>query len=1119
MKKLLLIILSLALLSTASSAHAQVFKLNQIIPIPVQTGLMYSNGIGTSTTSATSSPTVGYITATSTTATSTLPNLVATNFQLGEAVVLHKDGTRTAYKATTTTDYSRGVALQSAVAGANDGETVFFTGTSSMTTKLDMSKGGTATVSLVGSGQSTATILASTTDYGVRIGGNGGRYSDFTVTDTTIQNNFMISLGRSGVTTNTLIQNVTINGRSDALIISSGTNCNCNVARIINVKASSLWDVFLLSGGYFQIYNTDLTTDDTFNNQLGNDGKDIGLTGAGTVDVYNTIAHHTRGGSNGAAFYVIGGFGSDAFLNLHGAIADVTASSSLPADLKQVSAGGVGLLTVDAATVYNRSNTIGTISSQNSTIQNASTTILSATTACLGTDCRTVWPTSGSGAAFDWSQSANTYGVNSLTPSTTIPINIKSTSSSTFAGGLESFKMVLAPVVNATSTTATSTFAGPFKAMGGNYTMQTLAGGTSSHFTMRNNSTFCKNEFLEPNGDWETYVYLCSTGLPGSPLGEYIINHDGSINIGDVAVGNSLQLGATVTSLQNIDGLGFSIDNTDHTILNGAQVLLEDNSGSQIRLTNDNNILLSPNGNLGVATTSPASLLSVGSVNGLNFRTSTSTFSSTGGLDMANGCYAIRGVCQQAPITLTTTGSSGAATLINNVINIPQYTGGSGSSSVGARNILQASDGSGGFIATGTPQLTVGNLNATSTTATSQFSGKANFGPVGTSAFGTDKVNINDIDGLNSDVTSMVSGSAGGYPSIHLVSSAGTLTAPANTFPGISGNAPIGVYDFGFYSAGSWKIGGAMTSDSNGLNLYSSNTGISYPPNVFAPVPALTVSSSTQNVGIGTTSPYAALSVVGATGVVADHYTATSSARISVFTGGFTSFASSTVGNGSAGGGLTINGTGSTTKDFIVGNLLTVGSGVINMTGGEFLTSSSGNFDLTTFNSVRVTAIRGTNYSLQDVSGNPMIKLDTTNTRIGIGATTTPAATLSVQSNVSTGILFYVATSTTGGVGGYDNDGHRFTSGYSPVISSCGTGSPTVVGDDQGGTITTGTAATSCTLTFAKAYTVKPYVAGVADDSGTITPSITSISTTAVTFGLGAGLTGGNIHYSIAYHR
>lgn len=43
---------------------------------------------------------------------------------------------------------------------------------------------------------------------------------------------------------------------------------------------------------------------------------------------------------------------------------------------------------------------------------------------------------------------------------------------------------------------------------------------------------------------------------------------------------------------------------------------------------------------------------------------------------------AVAGTDYQAPITLTTTGSSGAATLIGNTLNIPQYTGGGGGGTV-----------------------------------------------------------------------------------------------------------------------------------------------------------------------------------------------------------------------------------------------------------------------------------------------------------------------------------------------------------------------------------------------------------------------------------------------------
>src|SRR3989344_2732248 len=59
---------------------------------------------------------------------------------------------------------------------------------------------------------------------------------------------------------------------------------------------------------------------------------------------------------------------------------------------------------------------------------------------------------------YDWTQQIDTFGVNALTPTTTIPIWIKSTATSTFVGGIESWSKIGAPYFNATSTTIASTF-------------------------------------------------------------------------------------------------------------------------------------------------------------------------------------------------------------------------------------------------------------------------------------------------------------------------------------------------------------------------------------------------------------------------------------------------------------------------------------------------------------------------------------------------------------------------------------------------------------------------------------------------------------------------------------
>lgn len=44
-----------------------------------------------------------------------------------------------------------------------------------------------------------------------------------------------------------------------------------------------------------------------------------------------------------------------------------------------------------------------------------------------------------------------------------------------------------------------------------------------------------------------------------------------------------------------------------------------------------------------------------------------------------------------------------------------------------------------------------------------------------------------------------------------------------------------------------------------------------------------------------------------------------------------------------------------------------------------------------------------------------------------------------------------------------------------PALTSCGTGTPTITGTDTAGIVTLGTSATSCTITFNRAYAAAPY--------------------------------------------
>jgi hypothetical protein len=83
---------------------------------------------------------------------------------------------------------------------------------------------------------------------------------------------------------------------------------------------------------------------------------------------------------------------------------------------------------------------------------------------------------------------------------------------------------------------------------------------------------------------------------------------------------------------------------------------------------------------LGIGTTTPGAMLHVnGSAKVQNL---TINALGNGVLKVTTGIVgvAIAGTDYQAPITVTTTGSSGPATLISNVLNIPQYSGGGGGS-------------------------------------------------------------------------------------------------------------------------------------------------------------------------------------------------------------------------------------------------------------------------------------------------------------------------------------------------------------------------------------------------------------------------------------------------------
>lgn len=131
--------------------------------------------------------------------------------------------------------------------------------------------------------------------------------------------------------------------------------------------------------------------------------------------------------------------------------------------------------------------------------------------------------------------------------------------------------------------------------------------------------------------------------------------------------------------------------------------------------------------------------------------------------------------------------------------------------------------------------------------------------------------------------------------------------------------------------------------------------------------------------------------------------------------------------------------------------------------------------------------------------------------KVGIG-TTSPFSVLSITGN-GTKPLFAVATTSGQGLPNFaiDASGHIVTSGGTPTLSSCGTGTPTAEGNDTNFRITTETSASNCTATFVSSY-VKAPICLASEESGVSATVVGASSTpTTVVLSFAAGLTGKEI--------
>lgn len=186
---------------------------------------------------------------------------------------------------------------------------------------------------------------------------------------------------------------------------------------------------------------------------------------------------------------------------------------------------------------------------------------------------------------------------------------------------------------------------------------------------------------------------------------------------------------------------------------------------------------------------------------------------------------------------------------------------------------------------------------------------------------------------------------------------------------------------------------------------------------------------------------------------------------------------------------------------------ITAGTG---LTGGAITTAGTIALDLTRANTWTTVATTTFNGSIAISTTSPTAlniadQYGTNDFTVGTASTTGPILLVQATSSLST--LFQI-----------DQYGHLLASStpQKVSVSSCGTGSPSLSANsnDVTGDVTTGTLATTCTITFGNAYSATPEVLITGGSAASVT-AVTSRSTTGFVIGLGTAATGDNISYFV----
>ncbi|MFA6554524.1 MAG: hypothetical protein WCS89_03370 [Candidatus Paceibacterota bacterium] len=585
---------------------------------------------------------------------------------------------------------------------------------------------------------------------------------------------------------------------------------------------------------------------------------------------------------------------------------------------------------------------------------------------------------------------------------------------------------VVAEYFHATSTTATSTFAGGFDVGSGGLTYEQGSGITyisslqTSNFNFETNAGMVSwvdlpTDSNAPSGTVQSY----SAGLNGSSTLTIYGISDGAGNLQSdwprVSIGGTSAGTTTPSSKLTVFGNG--------TGTGGIFELVDSASTTLMKVLN--------NGSVGIGTTSPGTLLSLGNTgnNTINISaTATSTFGT--GINLRTGCFAVNDVCIG--------GGGGAGDGTSSSTLLSDYNTWTGLNVFGYASTTQISSTGNAYFATTGGKVGVGTTSPFSTLSVSTSAQQDGALPLFTvaSTTGASLLTVlgNGYVGIGTASPTNVLDVSGTFKS-----SGQSIVADAFRFYTGNSDAGTSYSDFRTNPA----TGNAILSAKSGavyFNYDHGNQGVIFSNGSQATVATINSTghavfygtgdnSFAGELGVGTTTPYSRLSVWGASTGTNRMFELTNSASttlMSVLENG-TGYFSGNIGIGTTTPGsiLSLGDTGSNTINISATATSTFGTGINLRTGcfavndvcigggggaGDGTSSSTLLSDYNTWTGLNVFGYASTT----QISSTGNAYFATTGGNVGIGSTS-PFAKLSIHAGATdtyNSTLFAIASST-----------------------------------------------------------------------------------------------------------